>query len=66
MESPLPSAITDELKQRSRETILDYERLILDLHSGRFFWNVGSLPDRFISYFINLSGHYWHVVLATP
>jgi len=42
IQSPLPSAITDELKQKSRETILDYERLILDVHSGRFFgtWGV--------------------------
>jgi len=45
MESPLPSAITDELKQRSRETILDYERLILDIHSGRFGECGRSLPD---------------------
>jgi len=40
--SLLPSAMTEELKQKSRERILDYERLTLDIHSGRFFgaWGV--------------------------
>jgi len=42
LQSPLPPMMTKELKQRSRERILDYERLILDIHSGRFFgtWGV--------------------------
>lgn len=40
--SPLPRMMAEELKQKSRERILDYERLILDIHSGRFFgtWGV--------------------------
>jgi len=42
IQSPLPNAMTEELKQKSRERILDYERLVLDIHSGRFFgaWGV--------------------------
>ncbi len=47
--SPLPTAISEELKQDSREQILDLERVILDIHSGRFFGQYGV-------YLIDLSG----------
>jgi hypothetical protein len=48
-ESRLPKAMSQALKQSSREQILDVERLILDIHSGRFFGQYGV-------YFIDLSG----------
>lgn len=48
-ESLLPKAMSQAIKQNSREQILDIERLILDLHSGRFFGKYGV-------YFMDLSG----------
>jgi len=45
----LPTAMKNVLQQQSREQILDYERLILDIHSGRFFGQYGV-------YFIDFSG----------
>jgi len=48
-ETPLPNALSQALKQSSREQILDIERFILDIHSGRFFGKFGV-------YFIDLSG----------
>ena len=47
--SPLPTAISEELKQDSRGQVLDFERVILDIHSGRFFGQYGV-------YLIDLSG----------
>ena len=52
MKSALPSAITDELKQKSRETILDYERI----YTADVFGSVESLSDGCISYFLAITG----------
>lgn len=39
--SSLPTIITNKIKQTARSNILPLERVLLDLHSGRFFGTVG-------------------------
>ena len=41
--SPLPQNLSSQLSQQYRSTIIPMERVILDLHSGRFFGNLGVL-----------------------
>jgi hypothetical protein len=38
---PLPTLITNKIKKTARSNILPLERVLLDLHSGRFFGNMG-------------------------
>lgn len=39
--TPLPELLAQSLKNRFRSSILPLERVILDLHSGRFFGTIG-------------------------
>jgi len=41
--SPLPNSIANSIKTSARSNILPLERVILDLHSGRFFGTIGLL-----------------------
>lgn len=54
--APLPDGLQNRLKTLSRNTILPYERVILDIHSGRFFGAYGT-------YIIDLAGIFF-VLLA--
>ncbi len=41
MPSQLPKDLDNQLQQHARQQILPYERVVLDLHSGRLFGNAG-------------------------
>ena len=47
--APIPEKLKRHLKQESRSHILPYERVLLDVHSGRFFGRYGV-------YFIDFAG----------
>jgi hypothetical protein len=59
--SSLPSTIVDELKQSSQLPGISLETVILDLHSGRFFGDLGVLFVDFmglLTVFLAMTGTY--------